>query len=108
MPEPANPQDGDKVTRLGRSVAERAECRETGTQERRGSDSGEFRWDGHKPSRLGNQHLRIAAIVLDARVFLIAAVHEVTTPALLTAPAASTQKPYADALPHSPPLDPCA
>jgi hypothetical protein len=63
MPEPTDPQYGDKVARFGRGVAERAECREAGAQQGCGIYSGEIVGYRHEPARFGDQHLRVAAIV---------------------------------------------
>src|SRR6266403_32697 len=108
MSEPADPQHGNQVSRLGRGVAKRAECREAGAQQRCGIYGGEVIRYRHEPARSGDQHLGITAIMLHSRKLLVAAIHQVAAPALFATPATATQKSHADALSHRPSLDTCA
>jgi hypothetical protein len=108
MSEPADPQYGDQVARLGRGVAKRAECREVGAQERRGIRGGEVIGYRHQPARSGDQHLGIAAIMLHSGELLVAAIYQVAAPALFATPATATEKSHADALSNRPSLDTCA
>jgi hypothetical protein len=100
-----HPQYPDKIARFRWGVTKRTECSKAGAQKRRGSDSGEFMRNRYEPARLGNQHLRVATIVLYPREILVAAIYKVATPASVAPPAVSAQISHADALSCGPSLD---
>src|SRR6267142_7063108 len=100
VPESPDAKHGDKVARLRWRATKSAEGCKTGAEQWRGGDRGEVVGHRDQAARLSEEHLRITAIVLDARVLLVLAIDEITVAATLAVPAASTKESNADALPH--------
>jgi hypothetical protein len=106
VPRPADSQDRDKLSWLATGVAEPAERREIGAEKRRGRDRGESFRDRHQPACFGDQHLGVAAIVLYPGKLLIAAVDEITSPALIAAAATPPRNPTPTRCPMAHPSTP--
>ena len=64
--EPADAEHGDEIARLGWRIAQSAERREAGAEQRCRVDGQEIIRHRHEPAGLGDHHLRIASILLDA------------------------------------------
>jgi len=102
VPEAPDAKHRDEIARLRWRVTKSAERCKTGAEQWRGGDRGEVIGHRDQAARLSEEHLRITAIVLDARVLLVLAIDEITVAATLAVPAASTKESNADALPHHP------
>src|SRR5262249_50958850 len=83
MTKAADAEDGDKVTGLRRRVPQGAERRETRAQQRRCVDRRQVVRDRHEPARLGDHHFGISAVMMNAGIFLVPAVHEIAIAAEL-------------------------
>src|SRR6202795_481657 len=103
--QPADSENGDQVPGARRRIPQRAECRQTGAQQRCGIDRREIIRHGDQAAGFGDHHLRVAAVLLDPCVALVYAVHEIAIAAVLAMPAAPAEEADADALAQLPPFD---
>jgi len=86
----------DEVARLDWRVSECVEGGETCTQQWSCIDRRQIVRNRHEVTLLGDHHLGIAAIVVDAGIFLVSTIHEIATAAAYTVAATSTKDAYAD------------
>ena len=105
MAEAADPEHGDKIAGLRRRVSQGAERRESRAQQRRRIDRRQVVRDRHEPARLCDHHFGVPAVMMNAGVFLVPAVHEVAVAAELAVAAGATEKPDTHALTDRPALD---
>src|SRR6516165_2838080 len=105
MTQAANTKHSDKITRLCWCVSQRAERRESRAQQRRRIDRRQGVWDRHKPACFRDHHFGIAAVMMNARIFLVPAVHEIAFAAELAIAATAAEKPDPNALTDRPALD---
>src|SRR5262249_6140928 len=99
-------EHSDKITGLRWRTSQGAERRESGAQQRRRSDRRQVVRDRHKAARLGDHHFGISAIMMNAGIFLVPAVHEIAIAAELAIAARAPEEPDAHPLPNRPALDP--
>jgi hypothetical protein len=102
MSETANAQHCDEIASLRRRVAQRAERRQAGAQQRRGSDRIKIIRHRHETAGFRDHHFGIAAIMLHAGVGLVLATHEITVPARQAMAAAAAKEANSDSLAHCP------
>src|SRR6516164_8994475 len=105
MTQAANTKHSDKITGLRWCVSQRAERREPRAQQRRRIDRRQGVWDRHKPAGLCDHHFGIAAVMMNAAIFLVPAVHEIAIAAELAIAARAAEKPDPNALTDHPALD---
>src|SRR6516164_884039 len=105
MTQAANTKHSDKITGLRWCVSQRAERREPRAQKRRRIDGRQGVWDRHKPACLRDHHFGIAAVLMNAGIFLVPAVHEIAVAAELAIAARPAEKPDPHALTDRPALD---
>src|SRR5258708_1140415 len=105
VPEPTDAQYGDEIASLRRRIAQSAERREAGAEQRRRVDRRQIIRHRHEPAGLGDHHLRVASILLDAGVGLVLTAHEVAGAAGDAVSAAAAEKPHPDTLADCPALD---
>src|SRR6516225_9343737 len=105
MTEAADTEHGDKITGLRRRISQRAERRESRAQQRRRIDRRQVVRDRHKPARLGDHDFGISAVMMNAGIFLVAAVHEIAIAAELAIAARTAEKSDTHTLPNRPALD---
>src|SRR6516225_4232368 len=105
MTQAANTKHSDKITRLCWCVSQRAERREPRAQQRRGIDRRQGVWDRHKPACFRDHHFGIAAVMMNAGIFLVPAAHEIAFAAELAIAARAAEKPDTHALTDRPALD---
>src|SRR5437016_1441966 len=103
--EPADAEHRDEIASLRRRIAQSAERREAGAEQRRRVDRRESIRHRHEPAGLGDHHLRVASILLHAGVGLVLTAHEVAGAAGDAVSAAAAEKPHADALADCPAFD---
>src|SRR5271154_5577932 len=102
----ADAEHRDEVASARRRVAQRAERGESGAQQGRSGDGRKIRWHSDQPAGLGDHHLGVAAVVLDAGVALVDAVHEVAVAAVFAVAAGAAEEADADAWATPPPSTP--
>src|SRR5262245_62907751 len=105
MTEAADTEHSHKVTGLRRRVSQQAERRESGAQQRSRIHRRQVVRDRHKPARLCDHHFGISAIMMNAGIFLVPAVHEIAPAAEFAIAARAPEEPNAHALPNRPALD---
>src|SRR6516162_7706921 len=105
MTQAAYTDHSDKITSLCWCVSQRAERREPRAQQRRRVDRREGVWDRHKAAGLCDHHFGIAAVMMNATIFLVPAVHEIAAAAELAIAAGAAEKPNPNALTDCPALD---
>src|SRR6516165_6485384 len=104
MTQAAYTDHSDKITGLRRCVSQRAERREPRAQQRRRIDGRQRVWDRHKAAGLCDHHFGVAAIMMNAGIFLVPAVHEIAISKKLAISAGAAEKPHPDALTDFPTL----
>src|SRR6516165_5808389 len=104
MTQAAYADHSDKLTGLCRCVSQRAERREPGAQQRRRIDRRQGVWNRHKATGLCDHHFGIAAVMMNAGIFLVPAVHEIAATAELAIAARAAEKSNPDALTDRPAL----
>src|SRR4029077_18255922 len=102
VPEPADAQYGDEIASLRRRIAQSAERREAGAEQRRRIDRREIIRHGHEPAGLGDHHLCVAAVLLDAGEGLVLTAHEIAGAAGDAVSTAAGEKSHADTLADRP------
>src|SRR5882762_1062887 len=105
MTQAANTEHSDKITGLRWCVSQGAERREPRAQQRRRIDRGQVVRDRHEPASLGDHHFGVSAIMMNAGIFLVPAVHEIAVAAELAIAARPAEKPDTHALTDHPALD---
>src|SRR5215831_20114242 len=105
MTQAAYTDHSDKLTGLRWCVSQRAKRREPRAQQRRCTDGRQGVWDRHKPACLRDHHFGIAAVMMNAGIFLVPAVHEIAFAAELAIAARAAEKPDPNALTDRPALD---
>src|SRR5215472_8580269 len=105
MTQAANTKHSDKITGLCRRVSQSVERREPRAQQRCRIDRRQGVWNRHKAAGLGDHHFGIAAVMMDAAIFLVPAVHEIAVAAELAIAARAAEKPNPNALTDRPALD---
>src|SRR5215471_15453927 len=105
MTKAANTKHSDKIARLCWCVSQRAERREPRAQQRRGIDRRQGVWDRHKPACFRDHHFGIAAVMMNAGIFLVPAAHEIAFAAELAIATRAGEKPDTHALTDYPALD---
>src|SRR5260370_29114813 len=105
MGEAADAEHGDKIAGLRRRVSQGAERREPRAQKWRRIDRRQIVRYRHEPVRLCDHHFGISAVMMNAGIFLVLAVHEIAIPAELAMAARAAEKPDTHALADRPTLD---
>src|SRR5215469_1757003 len=105
MRQAANTKNSDKITGLRWCVSQSAERREPRAQQRRRINRRQGVRDRHEPAGLRDHHFGISAVMMNAGVFLVTAVHEIAAATELAVAARSAEKPDTDALTDRPALD---
>src|SRR5262245_63290932 len=105
MTQAADADHGDQVTGLRWRVSQSAEGRESCAQQRCRIDRGQLVRDGYESARLCDHHFGVSAVVMNAGVFLIPAVHKVTTTAIRAVAARAAKKSHSYPLTDGPILD---
>src|SRR5215471_13338980 len=105
MTKAADTEHSNEVTGLRRCVSQRTECRQPCAQQRRRIDRQQVVRDGHEPAGLCEHYLGIATVMMNAAVFLVAAVHEIAIATELAVAAGPCKKPYTHALTNRPALN---
>src|SRR6516162_7611268 len=106
MTKAADADDRDQIAGLGWCIAQRSERGQPRAQEGGGCHGIKLIRHDHQAARLGDHRFGIAAVVLDARIFLVLAMNEVACPASRAVPARAGQKANPDPLTYRPTLDP--
>src|ERR1700751_330837 len=101
----AETKHSDKITGLRRCISQSAERRESRAQQRRRIDRRQGVWDRHEPAGLRDHHLGIAAVMMNAGIFLVTAVDEIAVATELAVAARPAEKPDTHALTDHPALD---
>jgi len=83
MTQAADTEHSHKIAGLRRCVSQGAECRDARAQQRRRIDQRQVVRDRHEPTRLCDHHFGISAIIMNAGIFLVPAVHEIAIAAEL-------------------------
>src|SRR5499433_3910351 len=105
MTQAAYADHSDKLTGLCRCVSERAERGEPRAQQRRRTNRRDGGWDRHEAAGLGDHHFGVSAIMMNAGIFLVPAVHEIAVAAELAIAARAAEKPDTHALTDRPAPD---
>src|SRR5215510_15557504 len=105
MTQAADADHGDQITGLRWRVSQSAERRESCAQQRCCIDRGQLVRDGYESARLCDHHFGISAVMMNAGVFLILAVHKVTAAAKHAVAARAPKKSNAYPLTDGPTLD---
>src|SRR5262249_37238864 len=105
MTKAADTEHSDKVTRLRWRVSQGVECRESRAKQRRSICRRQIVRDTHEPGGLRDHHLGISAIRMNAREFLVTAVHKIAVTTELAITARTSKETDTDALTNRPALD---
>ena len=93
MTKAADADDRDQIACLGWCIAQRSERGQPRAQQGGGRHGIELIRHDHQAARLGDHHFGIAAVMLDARIFLVLAMNEVACPASRAVPHEPARKP---------------
>src|SRR6516162_6644802 len=105
MTQAADTDHSDKITGLCRCVLQSAERREPRAQQRGRIDRRQGVWDRHKAAGLCDHHFGIAAVIMNAGIFLVPAVHEIAAATELAIAARAAEKPDPNALTDGPAMN---
>src|SRR5215469_16132446 len=105
MTQAANTKHSDKITGLSWCVSQSAERREPRAQQRRRINRRQGVRDRHEPAGLRDHHFGIAAVMMNAGVFLVTAVDEIAVATKLAIAAGPAEKPDTHALTDHPALN---
>src|SRR5215469_9166363 len=105
MRQAANTKNSDKITGLSWCVSQSAERREPRAQQRRRIDRRQGVRDRHEPAGLRDHHFGIAAVMMNAGIFLVTAVDEIAVATELAIAAGPAEKPDTHALTDHPALN---
>src|SRR5215469_5888074 len=104
MTKAADTEHSDKVTRFRLRVSQSIERRESRAKQRRSICRRQIVRDAHKTGGLRDHHLCISAIRMNARVFLVTAIHEIAISTEFAITAGASEEADADALTNRPAL----
>src|SRR5215475_5626759 len=105
MTKAADTEHSDKITGLRRCVSQGAERRQPRAQQRRRIDRQQVVRDRYEPAGLCEHRLGIATVMMNAAVFLVAALHQIAIAAELAIAAGPSKKPYTHPPTNRPPLN---
>src|SRR5262245_871117 len=105
MTKAADTEHSDKITCLRWRVSQGVERRESCAKQRRSICRRQVVRDTHEPGGLRDHRLGISAIRMNARVFLVTAVHEIAVTTELAITARTSKETDTDALTNRPALD---
>src|ERR1700756_5169239 len=104
MTEAANTEHSNEVTSPCWCISQGVECGETRTQQRRGVGGRDAVGNRHESTRLCDHHFGISTVMMNARIFLIPAVHEIAISTKLAISTGAAEKPHSNALTDFPTL----
>src|SRR5215469_13727804 len=104
MAKAADTKHSHKITRFRRRVSQCVERREPCAKQRRRTGRREAVRDRHEPARFCDHHLGISPIRMNARVFLVATVHQIAISTELAITARTSEEADTHALTNRPAL----
>src|SRR6516164_576309 len=104
MTEAANTEHSNEVTSLCWCISQCVECGETRTQQRRGVGRRHAVGDRHESTRPCDHHFGISAVMMNAGILLVPAIHEIAVSTKLAISAGAAEKPHPNALTDFPTL----
>src|SRR5262249_46285399 len=108
MAKAADAKHSHKITCFRRSISQCVKRRKPCAQQRRRSGRCEVVRDRHEPARFCDHHLGISPIRMNARVFLVATVHEIAISTEFAITTRPSEKADTRSLTDRPALDPGA
>src|SRR6516162_5476684 len=108
MAKAADAKHSHKITRFRRRVSQCVERRKPRAQQRRRIGRRQIVRDRHEPARLCDHHLGISPIRMNAREFLVTAVHQIAISTEFAITARPSEEADTHALANHPALDPGA
>src|SRR5262249_58456881 len=108
MAKAADAKHSHKITCFRRSISQCVKRRKPCAQQRRRSGRCEVVRDRHEPARLCDHHLGISPIRMNARVSLVAAVHQIAISTEFAITARPSEEANTQALTNRTNLDPAA
>jgi hypothetical protein len=104
MTEAADTEHGDKITSPCWRISQGVECGETRAQQWCGVGRRHAVGYRHESTRFCDYHFGISAVMMNAGIFLVPAVHEIAISTKLAISTGATEKPHPNALTDFPTL----